>query len=157
MSSNPGNLTSATVCGDRTGCAPPAKRLASVAPEVDLGECTLHSPPQKANKAEPTLALNPRNPKQGYQWPQKGYVCPPKTFSQITRKPLSSVHARKSSAAPFMILPLVDRLANRRQLRCVFSPCLWLHFVSFVVENVSNIDLLHNGHSTHNITYPVTY
>ena len=45
-SSNPSNLTSATVCGDRTGCAPPAKRLASVAPEVDLGECTLHSPPQ---------------------------------------------------------------------------------------------------------------
>ena len=33
---NPGNLTSATVCGERTGCAPAAKRLASVAPEVDL-------------------------------------------------------------------------------------------------------------------------
>ena len=45
---NPGNLTSATLCGDRTGCAPAAKRLASVAPEVDLGECTLHLPPQKA-------------------------------------------------------------------------------------------------------------
>ena len=32
-----------------------------------------------ANKAEPTLALNPRgditrNPKQGYQWPQIGHV-----------------------------------------------------------------------------------
>ena len=75
-SSNPGNLTSATVCGDRTGGAPAAKRSASVAPEVDIGECTLHSPLQKANKAEPTLALSPRgdvtrNPKQGYQWPRK--------------------------------------------------------------------------------------
>ena len=73
---NPGNLTSATVCGDRTGCMPAAKRLASVAPEVYLGEYTLHSPLQKANKAESTLALEPRedfirNPKQGYQWPQK--------------------------------------------------------------------------------------
>ena len=72
-SSNPGNLTSTTVCGDRTGCVPATKRSASVAPEVDLGECTLHLPPQKVNKAEPTLALNPRgdvtrNPKQGYQW-----------------------------------------------------------------------------------------
>ena len=47
-SSNPGNLTPATVCGDRTGCTPAAKRSASVAPEVDLGECTL----QKENKAE---------------------------------------------------------------------------------------------------------
>ena len=51
------------------------KRLACVAPEVDLGECTLHLPPQKVNKAEPTLALKQRsditrNPKQGYQWPQ---------------------------------------------------------------------------------------
>ena len=45
-SSNPSNLTSATVCGDRTGCTPAAKRLASVAPEVDLEECTLRLPPQ---------------------------------------------------------------------------------------------------------------
>ena len=44
MSSNPGNLTSATVCGDRTGCAPATKRSASVAPEVDLGERTLRLP-----------------------------------------------------------------------------------------------------------------
>ena len=50
---------------------PAAKRLACVEPELDLGECTLHLPQQKANKAEPTLALKPRgdvtrNPKQGY-------------------------------------------------------------------------------------------
>ena len=75
-SSNPGNLTSVTVCGDRTGGVPAAKRLASIAPEVDLWECTLHSPAQKVNQAEPTLALRPRgdvtrNPKQGYQWPPK--------------------------------------------------------------------------------------
>ena len=43
---NPGNLTSVTVCGDRTGCAPAAKRSTSVAQEVDLGECTLCSPLQ---------------------------------------------------------------------------------------------------------------
>ena len=38
--------SSATVCGDRTSCTPAAKRLASVAPEVDLGEHTLRLPPQ---------------------------------------------------------------------------------------------------------------
>ena len=43
---NPGNLTPATVCGDRTSCVPANKRSASVAPEVDLGEHTLHLPPQ---------------------------------------------------------------------------------------------------------------
>ena len=54
-----------------------AQRSARVAPEVDLRECTLHSPLQKANKAEPTLALKPRgdvtawDKKQGYQWPPK--------------------------------------------------------------------------------------
>ena len=51
----------------------------------EVGKCStrggsrgilLHSPLQKVNKAEPTLALNPRgditrNPKQGYQWPPK--------------------------------------------------------------------------------------
>ena len=84
---NPGNLTSATVCGDRTGCTPAAKRSASVAPEVDLGECTLHLPLQKANKAEPTLVLNPRgdvtrNPKQGYQWPQKRTCVSAKNFKK---------------------------------------------------------------------------
>ena len=39
--------TSAHACGEVTGCAPAAKRSASVAPEVNLGECTLHLPPQK--------------------------------------------------------------------------------------------------------------
>ena len=39
--------TSAHACGEVTGCAPAAKRSASVAPEVNLGECTLHSPLQK--------------------------------------------------------------------------------------------------------------
>ena len=63
-----------------------AKRLALVAPEVDLRECTLHLPPQKKmNKAEPTPALKPRggvtrNLKQGYQWPPKKDICPPKIF-----------------------------------------------------------------------------
>ena len=64
---------------------PAAKRSACVAPEVDLRVCTLHLPPQKSNKAEPTLALKPRgdvtrNPKHGYQWPTKKDMCPPKTF-----------------------------------------------------------------------------
>ena len=93
--SNPGNLTSATVCGDRTGGAPAAKRSTHVAPEVDLGECTLHSPPQKANKVEPTLALKPRrdvtrNIKQVYQWPQKKdmCICPPKTFLKNVNRTL---------------------------------------------------------------------
>ena len=40
------NLTSATGCRDRTGGKPAAKRLARVAPEVDLRECTLCSPLQ---------------------------------------------------------------------------------------------------------------
>ena len=45
-SSNPGNLTSATVCGDITGSKLAAKRLACVAPDMCLRECTLHSPLQ---------------------------------------------------------------------------------------------------------------
>ena len=53
-----------------------AKRLAFVAPEVDLSEYTLHLPLQKANKVEPTLALKSRgditrNPKKGTSGPQK--------------------------------------------------------------------------------------
>ena len=39
---------------------PAVKRSAGIAPEVDLRECTLHSPLQKANKAEPILALKSR-------------------------------------------------------------------------------------------------
>ena len=47
-----------------------------VTPEVNLRECISCMPPQSSNKAEPTLALNPRGDitrslKQGYQWPQK--------------------------------------------------------------------------------------
>ena len=53
-----------------TGLAamPAAKTLVHAAPKVDLGECTLHLPPQKMNKAEPSLKPRgdvTRNPKQG--------------------------------------------------------------------------------------------
>ena len=44
-----------------------------------------------ANKAEPTLALKPRgdvtrNPKQGYQWPQKGHVSAQKLLKKKKKK-----------------------------------------------------------------------
>ena len=47
------------------------------------GTCNItHTPPLSSNKAEPTLALKPRevtrSPKQGYQWPQEKDSCPPK-------------------------------------------------------------------------------
>ena len=77
--------TSAHACGEVTGCALAARRSVCVAPEVDLGECTLR------NKAEPTLALKPRgdvtrNPKKGYQWPQKRTCVRPKTFLKKENK-----------------------------------------------------------------------
>ena len=70
---------------------PATKRLAIVAPEVELGECTLHLPPQKANKAEPTLALKPRgdvtrNAKQGYQRPLKRTCVSAKNFLKKRKK-----------------------------------------------------------------------
>ena len=46
-SSNPDNLTSATVCGTGLVAMPTTKRSACVASELDLGKCTLHLPPQK--------------------------------------------------------------------------------------------------------------
>ena len=62
--------TSAHACWEVTSCMLAAKRSPWVAPEVNLGKCTLHLPLQKANRAEPTLALKPRgdvtrNPKRG--------------------------------------------------------------------------------------------
>ena len=44
-SSNPSNITSVTVCGDRTGCEPAAKRSGSGS-QVDLKEHTLRLPLQ---------------------------------------------------------------------------------------------------------------
>ena len=64
------------------------KRLASVAPEVDVRKCTLCSPLQKAIKAEPTRDLKPRghviwNSKHRYQWPQIGHMhVSAKTFKK---------------------------------------------------------------------------
>ena len=54
-----------------------------VAPEVNLRERILRMPPQSLNKAEPTLALKPRDVtrslKQGYQWPHK-WTCVQQKF-----------------------------------------------------------------------------
>ena len=75
------SLTSAHVCGEVTGCV-------LTAPEMDLGECTVHLPPQKTNKAELTLALKSigdvtRNPKQDTSGPKKGHVSSQNFFSIV--------------------------------------------------------------------------
>ena len=75
---------------DMTGCVLATKRLASVTPEVDLGECTLHPPLQKANKADPTLALTPEETSpeilnRGTSGPKKGHVSA-KNFKKKRKK-----------------------------------------------------------------------
>ena len=56
--------------------------LECVAPEVDHGKCTLHLPPQKANKAEPTLALKPRG-----DGTKTGVLVAPKKDMYVRQKP----------------------------------------------------------------------
>ena len=78
MSSNPGNLTSVTVCGDRTGSKPATKRSAHVAPEVHLRECTLYSA-KKRIRQNPLWLWNPEETSpeiqnRGTSGPQKGHV-----------------------------------------------------------------------------------
>ena len=77
--------TSAHACSEVTDCVPAVKRSACVAPEVDLRECTLHSPLQKSmNKAQPVMALKPR----GDVTRKKTCVCQKllKHFKKITKK-----------------------------------------------------------------------
>ena len=59
------------------------KRLAGVALEVNLR----NSAQARKHASESTLALKPRadvtrSPKQGYQWPHKKDMCPPKIFKK---------------------------------------------------------------------------
>ena len=93
------------------------KTLASVAPEVDCRECALHSPPQKANKAEPTVALKhrgdvTRNPKQDYQWPQIGhaYVSAKNIFKKVFLSFRKMVkYCLKPSGAVWACVSRIDR------------------------------------------------
>ena len=61
-------------------------------PEVNLRERV--TPLLSSNKAEPTLALKPRedvtrSPKQGYQWPREKDSCPPKKTLKKKSFPLT--------------------------------------------------------------------
>ena len=72
----PGNLTSATVCGDRTACMPATKRSASVAPEVDhwgtyITFASAMEIRQIHSGFETHVWRHHQKSKQGYQWPQK--------------------------------------------------------------------------------------
>ena len=49
--------TSAHACGEVTGCAPAAKRSASVAPEVNLGECIVSPPIPRPERGPMLLVL----------------------------------------------------------------------------------------------------
>ena len=75
--------TSAHACGEVTGYVPAAKRSASVAPRGESwGMYITFASAKIANKAEPTLALNPRGDVTKYlkQVPvaPKKDMCPPK-------------------------------------------------------------------------------
>ena len=59
------------------------KRSAGVTPEVNLR----NSMQARKHASESTLALKPRadvtrSPKQGYQWPHKKHMCPPKIWKK---------------------------------------------------------------------------
>ena len=81
---NTGNFTSATVCGNRTGCVPAAKRSASVVPEVDLGELyitfALHNANKAAHSGFETQRIDHQKSKIGVTVAPKKDMCPPKTF-----------------------------------------------------------------------------
>ena len=71
------------------------KRSAGLAPEVNLR----NSMQARKHASEFTLALKPRadvtrSPKQGYQWPHKKDMCPPKT---LKKKPFV-IHLSKNTA-----------------------------------------------------------
>ena len=64
------------------------KRLAGVAPEVNLRECISHMPLAMLSANKAVHSLKPRgdvtkSPKQGYQWPHKKDLYPPKIFKKI--------------------------------------------------------------------------
>ena len=84
-SSNPGNLTSATVCGDRTGCVLATKRSASVAPEVDIRErhyFCLRNANKAAHSGFETQRRCHQKSKTGVSVAQKMDMCPPKTLKK---------------------------------------------------------------------------
>ena len=90
-SSNPSNLTSATVCGDRTGSKPAAKRSACVAPEVDLGNVH-YIRLRNSNKAEPTETQRRR-----YQKSKTGVPVAPKK-DMCVRQKLKRQNKKKTSS-----------------------------------------------------------
>ena len=67
-----------------------AKRLASVAPEVDFREHTLRLPPQKANKAAhsgfETQRRRHQKSKTGVPVAPKMDMCPPKTLKKKEKR-----------------------------------------------------------------------
>ena len=70
----------------RVGKQLAAMLVAGVTPEVNPRECISHIPLPSAKKL-PSLTLTPRgditrSPKQGYQWPHRKDLCPPKKIKK---------------------------------------------------------------------------
>ena len=68
------------------------KRSAGVAPEVNLTS----SVQGESVQARSTLALKhgadvTRSPKQGYQWPHKKDMCPPKILENLKKKKVAKL------------------------------------------------------------------
>ena len=94
-----------------------------VAPEVNLGECISHTPPQSSNKAAPTLALKhrgdvTRSPKQGYQWPKKWTHVQQKFLKRkfhVIRRLCTRIFVVKSVPPLFAVLSLVLCFESKKE------------------------------------------
>ena len=79
---------------------PAAKRSACVAPEVDLRECTLHSPPPKNEiRQDPLWLWNPEEmspeiQNRGTSGPQKRHVSAKKFFKKMKEELTSNPHLK---------------------------------------------------------------
>ena len=76
------------------------------------------------NKAEPTLALKPRgditrNPKQGYQWPQKGHVSTKHSLKNKTKQKTNCCSVRTvkpETVKAVVLLSSTDKTAAMSKL-----------------------------------------
>ena len=102
---------------------PAVKMSAGVAPEVVLGKCTLHLPLQKkVNKAEPTLALKPRETSpeiqnRGTSGPKIGHVYVSDKNIEILGQKWSVRKCSMSGGTPVKCVHTTSSISSNRFIK----------------------------------------
>ena len=125
-------------CGEVTGCDSGHQEVVKCSTRGGpQGMYIMFTSTKQLNKAEPTLALKPRNPNRGTNDPKIEHMCPPKTFEKRKRNLPHDIDMTEKTREQICNNPIQTHGKLNLNMNCFKSPVIHADIVCFDEKNIT--------------------